>query len=154
MRLDRSLFAGARKGTISITSGMMDFAESDDELATILGHEIAHVILKHRAPRSFLTRLWSPAARVAIEREADYVGCYLAASAGFDVSKTPGLWRRIARAAPDLISSSPGLYEGSPERVILVEATVREIREKQKRGIPLVPEVTRRTAGPPIRSGE
>jgi hypothetical protein len=36
-------------GFIYVTRGMMDYIESDDELAGVIGHEIAHVALRHGA---------------------------------------------------------------------------------------------------------
>jgi predicted Zn-dependent protease len=36
-------------GFIYISRGMLDFVESDDELAGVIGHEIAHVALRHSA---------------------------------------------------------------------------------------------------------
>lgn len=36
-------------GFIYVTRGMMDYTESDDELAGVIGHEIAHVALRHGA---------------------------------------------------------------------------------------------------------
>lgn len=36
-------------GFIYVTRGMLDFAESDDELASVIGHEIAHVGRRHSA---------------------------------------------------------------------------------------------------------
>jgi predicted Zn-dependent protease len=36
-------------GFIYITRGILDFVESDDELAGVIGHEIAHVALRHGA---------------------------------------------------------------------------------------------------------
>lgn len=38
-------------GKVGIYSGMMQFAESDDELATVMGHEIAHVTARHGSER-------------------------------------------------------------------------------------------------------
>lgn len=36
-------------GFIYVTRGMLDYTESDDELAGVIGHEIAHVALRHGA---------------------------------------------------------------------------------------------------------
>ena len=38
-------------GFIYVTRGMLDFAESDDELASVIGHEIAHVGRRHSAEK-------------------------------------------------------------------------------------------------------
>lgn len=41
-------------GNIFIYTGMIDFCESDDELAIILGHEMSHALLSHVKELSFL----------------------------------------------------------------------------------------------------
>jgi len=38
-------------GNIFVYKGLVDFVESDDELAVVLGHEMAHVILRHAAEK-------------------------------------------------------------------------------------------------------
>lgn len=118
------------RGVIRVTTGMLEFAESDDMLAFVLGHELAHAILAHRG--------WVGKAG---EREADYLGTYLAARSGFDVTRAPEFWTRFFRAAPWSVSHYKQSHEGTPERALLVEATVREIQEKQARGEPHEPEL-------------
>lgn len=38
-------------GKIAVFSGLLDIVESDDELAAVIGHEIAHVLLRHANQR-------------------------------------------------------------------------------------------------------
>lgn len=38
-------------GSVFVNSGMMDMVESDDELAVVVGHEIAHVLARHGGER-------------------------------------------------------------------------------------------------------
>ncbi|MDP1618737.1 M48 family metallopeptidase [Phenylobacterium sp.] len=38
-------------GKVGVTSGMMAFVANDDELAAVLGHEVAHVMANHAAER-------------------------------------------------------------------------------------------------------
>lgn len=38
-------------GKVGFYSGLMDLAESDDQLATVLGHEVAHITARHSAER-------------------------------------------------------------------------------------------------------
>ena len=38
-------------GNIFVFKGLLDFVKSDDELAAVLGHEMAHVILRHGAEK-------------------------------------------------------------------------------------------------------
>ncbi|MEX2631062.1 MAG: M48 family metallopeptidase [Tistlia sp.] len=49
---DDSLNAFALPGNkIGVNGGMMDFVQNDDQLAAIIGHEIAHVAAQHSAER-------------------------------------------------------------------------------------------------------
>jgi len=121
--------ANAREyaGRVAITTGMLRFMESDDEIALILGHEIAHHILGH--PRS----------RPLYEGDADYLGCYLAARAGFDISVAPAFWNRFGRLDPFSLDRDLRSHPGSPERASRLEAAIEEIRAQQTRGEPLWP---------------
>lgn len=38
-------------GKVGVYTGLLDLVESDDELATVMGHEIGHVIARHGAER-------------------------------------------------------------------------------------------------------
>lgn len=38
-------------GKVGVNTGMMDFVRSDDELAVVIGHEIAHVMARHASER-------------------------------------------------------------------------------------------------------
>src|SRR5713101_4548507 len=44
---ESSINAGSTFGKVIITEGMMHFVRSDDELAMILGHELAHITQGH-----------------------------------------------------------------------------------------------------------
>lgn len=57
-------------GKVGINSGLMRFVESDDELAVVIGHEIAHVVFRHGAER--VSQQF--AAGAAIELVGAYVG--------------------------------------------------------------------------------
>ncbi len=39
-------------GKVAVFKGMMDFARSDDELAAVVGHEVAHILARHPAERA------------------------------------------------------------------------------------------------------
>lgn len=56
-------------GKVGIYTGLMDLAETPDQLAAVMGHELAHVIAKHSAERlstAQLTALGVTAAGVAL----------------------------------------------------------------------------------------
>jgi Zn-dependent protease with chaperone function len=117
---------GELTGTYVI-SGMLDFLPADDDLAVVLGHELAHLIQGHVGTfrRS--------------EADADYLGAYLAAAAGFDVSRAPGVWERFASENP-YTGIDRGFYSHppSPERAARLATALAEIEAVRSRGEPLV----------------
>lgn len=88
---------------IVIYQGMIDFVESDDELAVVIGHELAHHMLGHLALNKyhkiphygyrgpvFLTSQYR-------EAMADLLGIQLAQLAGFNPCKGGDLWKRLVK---------------------------------------------------------
>ncbi|RMF20579.1 MAG: hypothetical protein D6760_11255 [Deltaproteobacteria bacterium] len=166
---DVNAFADGNR--VGITTGMMRFVESDDELALVVGHEIAHNVLGHvrrRQANSLAgallgalldigaaaagvdtggagTRMGMQAGGIAyakeFEAEADYLGSYLAARAGFDIRGAPLLWRRMAVEHPSSIGHTfMASHPSTPERATALARTVEEIEAKIASGRPLVPE--------------
>lgn len=59
-------------GKVGVNTGLFDVAESDDELAVVMGHEIAHVTASHgaeRYSRNMLAALGGVAVGVAVSGE-------------------------------------------------------------------------------------
>lgn len=110
--------AAADGTSFAITTGLYDVTRSDDELAVILGHELAHNILGHLAgaatgssttgrlleafTRSSISAALSSAATPAHdpkkEIEADRFGLQLMARAGFDITAADTMWTRLNHA--------------------------------------------------------
>ena len=125
-----SIDAYAEGERIVVYSGLLRFLESDDELAVILGHELAHALLDD-GPDS-----------ATAERDADALGLYLAARAGYDISVARGLSQRFIREFPLALEARTGhTHNSSPERSLALEATTREIQRKLERGELLEPEM-------------
>ncbi len=113
-------------GRIMVYTGILPVARDDAGLATIIGHEVGHVMAHHTAERisqhmaaeSVGTALgaagvsdpWMAVlglgAQVGIllpysraqESEADHIGLLLMAKAGFDPRQSVGLWQRMAQS--------------------------------------------------------
>lgn len=120
VRLARStqFNAFANRGYAVVTTNLLRFLKSDDELAVILGHEMAHVILGHAevleaqgVPGGLLRGLGKNARRIrATEEEADRLGLQLTMDAGYDARVALAFWRRYsARVGPRLFATHPSL---------------------------------------------
>jgi hypothetical protein len=96
----RNAFADGRN--VVITSKLLAFVPSDDELAFILGHEAAHNLLDHKArldaqkvPTGMLKSFGKNASRIRVtEEEADRFGLRLVWAAGFDPAAALTFWQR------------------------------------------------------------
>jgi len=74
------------------------------------------------------------------EREADYLGTYIAARGGYDISDAAEIWRRMAVEFPNAISETfLATHPSTPERFLIIEKTVKEIKEKKLKGEPILP---------------
>lgn len=154
--------ASATGNTIFVTSGMLNFA-SDDELATVIGHEMAHNSMMHvehgqdaretgmmvdmvlellsGIPSDyFFTQIGSNVYSHAEEFEADYVGMYIAARGGYAVDKATDFWRRMS-ANLGAVSGDSNSHPNSPERYLRIQAVADEIWLKRSKGGPLLPEM-------------
>ncbi len=131
---------------VFVATAMAVFAESDDDLAVILGHEMAHNVLEHREffdergfARSILGNYGnSPWELVQAEREADRVGIYLMARAGYDPAQGPVFWRALAERDPSVRYAQWG-HPSAGARARAQQLTVDEIRQKRASGQPLTP---------------
>lgn len=140
------LNARADGARLFISTALASFAANDDELALILGHELAHHVLGHRrftergGDGRFSNPGWTPADGGAgnRERQADRVGLILAARAGYDPSVAPGFWRRFGESNwrvryPQIGHASAG------SRAAALEEVVAEIEARRAAGRDLTP---------------
>ena len=125
---------------ITVTTAMMDFAKSDRELALVLGHELAHNTMGHVKKAiwnslisGFATRTTRP-----FEAEADYVGLYYMARAGYKLDDVEGVWRRLGVLFPKNVVRAKS-HPVTPERLLAIRLTRQEILKKQKSGEVLLP---------------
>lgn len=159
-------FADGKK--VVVTSGMMKFVESDDELALVLGHELAHNTMGHldkKKGNEFVGVLLgatlgvlsgglatgsimdssAAAGRAAFsqefEGEADYVGVYHAARAGYRVADAAALWRRMGEANPTSIHLEGSSHPSTAKRFLAIEAAAAEVERKRAGGEPLAPDL-------------
>lgn len=120
-------------GRIVITTGLMRILKSDDDIAIILGHEIAHALNRHGMESMSLQRLvlpivmvlnqildarWIPSLFVTLflslpysrrlEHEADHVGLLLASEACYDPRVAPDVFGRLSALQNELGGSRVG----------------------------------------------
>ncbi len=145
-------------------------AHTDAQLAAVIGHELAHSNLGHLHKKSINMVLgWVGGAAidggfalggiytdgtfarhlgeagvmaysVEFEREADYVGAYYAARAGYDLAGVEEFWRAMGEMHPDSIRFAK-THPTTPVRFIQMREVAAEIADKKRRHLPLVPEL-------------
>lgn len=171
-RPDNSLNAAADSKSIFVSAGMIRFVENDDELATVIGHELAHNTMRHIQKRQTnqtagmaagvvldilaavagvntqggFTRSMGDIGNQAysqdFESEADYVGLYYLARAGFDIDAAAPFWRRMGAARTNIQELKlSGSHPTSTERFLRLEKATAEIKAKIAAGKPLVPDL-------------
>ncbi len=145
----------------AVYTGLVSFVQSDDELAIVMGHEAAHAIARHggeRMTQGAAAQLGATAAGVATdsqaiaqgaamglqagillpysrkqESEADELGLFIAAQAGYDPRAAISLWRRMQSqggSAIEFLSTHPSegtrielLQEQMPQAYALYKRT-------------------------------
>lgn len=125
----RIAFTDARE--IWISSGLIRHFD-DSRLAYVIGHEMGHSILRRVRNRM--------SSGPKIEAEADYIGAYLSAKAGFELIDTD-VFERLQRDLSSLDQVRGQSHPATHERTIALRKTVAEIRAKVARGEPLIPEL-------------
>ena len=173
LRPEEDLNAYADGKKVYVTVSMMRFAADDAMLALVLSHEYAHNVMDHVSSQqlngmagvllggildaaaatqgintqSAGMRIGSGVAGMVyskdFEREADYVGLYIMARAGYPIDKAAELWRKMTIVAPDGAFMA-GTHPSNPERYVLLKKTAAEIEKKRAIGAPLVPNASRK----------
>ena len=146
--------------------GMMDFAKTDNELALVIGHELAHNSMRHIDARrinaiggflvdllfaalgantqGLFTKMAGQAYSQEFESEADYVGLYINELAGYEIMDAAYFWRRMGVKHPGSIDKNHAAsHPSSPERFVAIDDTIEEINQKKSTGEELMPNMNR-----------
>jgi predicted Zn-dependent protease len=106
-------------GKIAVFSGLLRITQNDDQLATVLSHEISHALAHHASERVARehTGVRGLLARRAYDRaqesEADHIGLFLMTFAGCDPRQAVIFWERMENLSrssgrlPELLSDHP-----------------------------------------------
>lgn len=177
LRSESSPNAFATKSGIVIHSSILRMARTDAQLALVVGHELAHANLGHLDKQQVnqifgwasgavidaglmlggistggaftreFTRAGQRAFSVSFEREADYVGAYYAARAGYNLSGAEEFWRALSMEDPDSIRIAV-THPITPVRFVQMQKVAAEIADKQRRNVPLIAELKATQADP------
>lgn len=170
IKYDDDLNAHADGQKVIVNSGMLRFLNNDDELATILGHELAHNLMGHvdasrtntmagmvvgvlvdsiAATQGISTGgtfgsmgqdIGNLSYSVEFEEEADYVGLYIMSRAGYNPNKAPDVWRRMSIEFPDNIYNAH-THPSNASRYVALKKTINEIDSKRNLHLALLPEM-------------
>ena len=120
-------------GKIFVYTGLLKLIDNDAQLATVLGHEVAHAIARHGAERMSMMQLGEISRQVAatavgaeyrslvnaaygiganygvflpysrkFEYEADEIGLYLMAMAGYDPRESIKFWQKMMEKSKNM----------------------------------------------------
>ncbi|XP_076955928.1 mitochondrial metalloendopeptidase OMA1-like [Bidens hawaiensis] len=139
-------------GKIVVFTGLLEHFKTDEEIATIIGHEVAHAVARHAAEQ-ITKNLWFTIGQLILyqfvmpdlvntmsnlllklpfsrrmEIEADYIGLLLMASAGYDPRVAPKVFEKLGQvsgdsALRDYLSTHPS---GKKRSKLLSEASVMQ----------------------------
>ena len=140
LRPSSAINAYADGRNITFTTGMMEFVANDDELALIVGHELAHNTMGHirKAVTNYILSGFATRYTRPFESEADYVGLYYMVRAGFEPTGVEEFWRRLAEVDPRSVNRAK-THPTFPDRYLRIAAARAEIEAKRAAGEPLVP---------------
>ena len=164
LKYDDAVNAYADGERIIILSGMADFARTDQELALVMAHELAHNTEGHVTAKktnalggalvgaifdgllgtgTTLTRaggqIASSSYSVDFEREADYIGMYILARSGYPLEGAGKFWRRMAVKSQGKSIDFASTHPTSTQRMLAIEETANEIENKRQNGFALRP---------------
>jgi hypothetical protein len=125
--------AFAWRDQVVLLSGLLRFMPRDEALALVVGHEIGHVVLGHTRRNAGSSQ--------RVERDADYLGAYLASRAGFELAAEDYALFRLSYEDPiQLAEQRSSSHPSGPERQLAFERTLQEIERKRAAGSELLPE--------------
>ncbi len=146
---------------VMVTRGMINFAQSDDELAYLLAKGMAHNILGHAASQRSASTIGSiidnlmavrpdtsmligsgglKAMPQDVDAAADTLSLYLLARAGYNIDGASPFWKRLAVTHPaSVLNGYVANHPGTAFRIAAIEKAVADIRAKKAAKKPLLP---------------
>lgn len=161
LKFDLTLNAAADGTKIIVNTGTFNHIPDDRQVAFLIGHELAHNILEHVQKKQGNAAVGMAAGAVfdiglavigvntqglgmrtgaeagvkayskEFESEADYLGLYLLARAGFDISVASDLFRRMGTEKPSAqVQVYSSTHPSTPERAAAMQQAMLEIQGK------------------------
>ena len=136
--------ASATAARVQVSSDLIDPDRIDTDLAPLMAHEFAHVVLRHE---QMLAGHWGGllpgrgrggAALRASEIAADRLGVYLLALAGYRPQDAIAFWTQFGRKT-DYGVLSDGTHPGWQQRVAAIRQEVAEVERQRQAGEPIDP---------------
>lgn len=153
--------AAAASNAIYVTYGLMNFVKSDDEIAAVLAHELAHFVRGHIAKAQIssllsllialplgiaadtaapgtgdlvmrTTDIFKAAYSRDLEREADYFSVKFTYLAGFNPYACVNVQERFAIEIPQsMIRNYLSTHPSSPERMLRIKKAIEELKASE-----------------------
>ncbi|KAF3998472.1 M48 family metallopeptidase [Glaciimonas immobilis] len=152
-------FADGRR--VLVTSGMVKFAKTDDELAYVIAREMAHNSLMHVVRQRMtatmsgiidnLIRVRPDTSSLSggegvkpytqqLDLAADKLALYMVARAGYKIDTAAAFWQRLATQYPvNVTNGHTAIHPSTSARMDLIQKTIAEINAKQAIGGNLMP---------------
>lgn len=135
-------------GKVCVFTGILSVTQDEYGLATVLGHEVGHVVARHGAEKwskmrweralgwltailiareepgwlinQFLTLFLALPFSRKFEHEADFIGLMLMAEAGYDPTNAVDLWIRFSAASPSMLKYL-STHPPNADRIVLLK---------------------------------
>lgn len=135
----RSRNANADGVTVNVNAGLIDYVQDDAELAAVMAHEFAHNVLRHRdrlnaagVSRGVLGIGRETRPIRDTEIEADRLGIYLMARAGYDPQAAVRFWARFGPHPLNFLRSRD--HPGWRDRIRAMEGEIAGISAARAAG--------------------
>ncbi|NMM38811.1 MAG: M48 family metalloprotease [Glaciimonas sp.] len=146
---------------VMITRGMLDFVQSDEELALVLAREFAHNALAHPSKQKISATMsgiidnlirYNPSLDAIngtagikaypqnFDAAADSLSLYMLARAGYKIDDAAAFWQRLDQQIPaTVLNGYTAIHPATAYRLATIARTIAEIKAKQANKKPLLP---------------
>jgi predicted Zn-dependent protease len=146
---------------VLITRGMLNFAQSDEELAYLIAKDMAHNSLGHAIRQRMVATTGSvidnlmrvqpdPTTTAGsggirpypqdLDAAADNLALYMLVRAGYSIDAYVSFWQRLATRYPASVPNAyTALHPATAYRLSMIDKSLQTLNAKQAAGKPLLP---------------